>query len=163
MAHTADTPDALSGEPRGTGWVILQVIVGAIVVAVAAAGPQPTRLRRTRRATAIVLGAAGAALVIGARRDLGEAFSVFPRPSPDTDRVTGGLYGRIRHPMYTGVLAQAAATALAGSSWAFMPAGALAVVLDRKAGYEERALARVHPGTTAPLGAPRWRFLPGIR
>ncbi len=163
MAGSSHTPDALPPEPRGTGWVVLQVVLGAAVVAVAAAGPRPEHLPRTRRAVAIVLGAAGAALTLRARRDLGDAFSVFPRPTGDADRVTVGMYGRVRHPMYTGVLAQAAATALAGSSWAFVPAGALAVVLDRKAAYEERALARMHPGTPPAHDAPGWRFVPGIR
>jgi protein-S-isoprenylcysteine O-methyltransferase Ste14 len=158
----APTPDAAPAVPRGTGWVIAQVVVGAAVVAVAAAGPPPRHLRRTRRAAAIVLGAAGSVLVLGARRDLGDAFSVFPRPPKDSDLVTGGMYGRVRHPMYTGVLAQAVATALAGSSWALLPAGALAVTLDRKAAVEERALANAHPGGASP-GAPRWRFVPGLR
>lgn len=162
MAPIAPTPDAPPAVPRGTGWVIAQVLIGAAVVAVAAAGPPPRHLRRTRRAAAIVLGAAGFALVLRARRDLGDAFSVFPRPSPDADLVTGGTYGRVRHPMYTGVLAQAVATAVAGSSWALLPAGALAVTLDRKAAVEERALAHAHPGGASP-GAPRWRFVPGLR
>jgi protein-S-isoprenylcysteine O-methyltransferase Ste14 len=149
--------------PRGTGWVVLQVVVGMVVVAVAAAGPRPARFGRTRRAAAIVIATAGAALVLRARRELGGAFSVFPRPAPGADLATGGVYRCVRHPMYTGLLGQAAAAALAGSNWAFVPAGALAVILDRKAAYEERALGRAHPPTPNAPAPPRWRFVPGIR
>jgi len=163
MPRPEDAPPAPPPEPRGAGWVALQVLAGAAVIVVAAAGPRPARLRRVRRVCAMILGAAGAVVVLRARRDLGDAFSVFPRPTQDAQLATGGMYGRVRHPMYTGVLAQAAATALAGSPWAFLPAGALAVILDRKAAYEERALARAHPDAAHALRATRWRFVPGLR
>ena len=63
MAYTADTPTPCPRAARH-GWVILQVIVGAIVVAVAAAGPEPTRLWRTRRATASSRGGGSGVVIV---------------------------------------------------------------------------------------------------
>lgn len=153
-------PDERPEPPRGDRWVVLQVIAFAAVIAVAILGPTPRPGIRWRRGAALVIAIAGVATVLRARRELGAAFSVFPRPVAGASLTRGGLYGRIRHPMYAGVMAQALAASLAGSPCALVPSTALAVILDRKAATEEHALATAHPG--APAG-PRWRFLPGVR
>jgi len=111
----------------------------------------------------LVLGAFGIVAIMTARRDLGDAFSVFPSPQPGAPVAEAGAYRLVRHPMYTGVLAQAAAVSVAGSPWAAVPAGALAVILDRKAAYEETRLAEAHPAFADYRTRTRWRFLPGVR
>jgi protein-S-isoprenylcysteine O-methyltransferase Ste14 len=143
--------------------VAAQVVAGLAVLATAAAGPHPRRMRRTRRLIAVTLGVAGVVIVLSARRTLGEAFSIFPRPTGDGALHTAGPYRVVRHPMYTGVIAHALAASMAGSPWALIPAGALAVILDRKAGIEETALAERYPGYDAYRRRTRWRVVPGIR
>jgi protein-S-isoprenylcysteine O-methyltransferase Ste14 len=148
---------------RGDAWVALQVIAGLGVVVVGALGPPPHRALRVRRAIGIALATFGIVTITSARRDLGEAFSVFPRPRPGAPVAQAGAYRVVRHPMYTGVLAQAAAICTAGSPWALVPAGALAVILDRKATHEETRLARTSEGFAAYRRRTRWRFVPGLR
>jgi protein-S-isoprenylcysteine O-methyltransferase Ste14 len=148
---------------RGGVWVALQICAGVAVVVLGAVGPQPRRARRLRRAAAVVLAAAGIATVMTARRDLGTAFSVFPRPRPGTPVAEDGAYRVVRHPMYAGLIAQATAVGLGGSPWALVPAGALAVILDRKAAGEEALLDGARPGFAGYRARTRWRFLPGVR
>jgi protein-S-isoprenylcysteine O-methyltransferase Ste14 len=112
---------------------------------------------------ALLLWAAGIAVVTSARRDLGDAFSVFPRPRPEAPVAEAGAYRLVRHPMYAGLVAQATAVGVAGSPWALVPAGALAVVLDRKAASEEALLEAAHPDFGGYRGRTRWRFIPGLR
>jgi protein-S-isoprenylcysteine O-methyltransferase Ste14 len=166
---TADSPSETTGSPpagttdtvpAGGIWVALQVLAATAVLATAVLGPRPRRGAGVRLLAAAALAAAGVVTVLRARRSLGPAFSVFPRPVPGAPLTRSGPYAHIRHPMYAGVLAQGLAATLAGSPWALVPAGGLAVILDRKAAREERALAVAHPD--APPG-PRWRFLPGVR
>lgn len=148
---------------RGGRWVLLQIIVGLAVVLVGAFGPRPRRALGLRRAIALVLGAFGVVTVMAARRDLGDAFSVFPRPVPGTPVAEAGAYRLVRHPMYAGLVAQAAAVGIAGSPWALAPAGMLALVLDRKAAGEEALLGATHPEFAGYRSRTRWRFVPGLR
>ena len=129
---------------RGGAWVALQVCTGLAVLVAGGAGPQPRRGRRLRRSTALLLAGVGIGTVISARRDLGDAFSVFPRPRPGAPVADRGAYRVVRHPMYAGLLAQAAAVGIAGSPWALAPTGALAIILDRKAAGEEAMLDAAH-------------------
>lgn len=149
--------------PRGEGWVALQVVATVAVVVVGIFAPRGQRARGPRRVAALALSTLGACAVMMARRDLGNAFSVFPRPRPDASVTDAGVYRVIRHPMYGGVLAQATAIAAWGSPWAILPTGLLAVVLDRKAAHEETMLEHEHPEFADYRERTRWRFLPGIR
>lgn len=144
-------------------WVVVQIVAGLAVVLVGAFGPRPRRARGLRRAVGLVIGAVGIVAIMTARRDLGNAFSVLPRPVPGAPVIDGGAYRVVRHPMYTGVLTQAAAVSIAGSPWALLPTGALAIILDRKAAHEEERLELVHPGFADYRTRTRWRFLPGVR
>jgi len=148
---------------RGGAWVALQIGAGLAVVVLGVAGPRPRRARGVRRIAALLLAAAGAGIVMSARRDLGDAFSVFPRPRPGAPVAEDGAYRLVRHPMYTGVVAQATAVGIAGSPWALVPAGVLAVILDRKAASEEGLLDAAHPDFARYRTRTRWRFVPGLR
>jgi len=157
-----DTGRAVPGA-RGGVWVALQICAAVAVVVLGVVGPQPRRARRLRRAAALILAAAGIATVMTARRDLGAAFSVFPRPRPETPVAEDGAYRVVRHPMYAGLVAQATAVGVGGSPWALVPAGALAVILDRKAAGEEALLDAARPGFAGYRARTRWRFVPGLR
>ena len=141
----------------------LQVAAGASVVLVAGLAPRPHPASPARRVAAVGLAALGGAMMVVSARTLGRALTVFPRPRRDAPLVASGPYGVVRHPMYTSVLALAAATTSVGSPWAFLPAALLAAVLDRKADREETWLAQARPEYAAYRAAVRWRFLPGVR
>jgi protein-S-isoprenylcysteine O-methyltransferase Ste14 len=89
-------------------------------------------------------------------------FNIRPTPREGGQLVRTGPYRWIRHPMYTAVIACAAACAWAvGSAWAWLAAAALVVVLAVKAHFEERWMLQWHPGYDAYSRRTR-RFLPFI-
>ena len=113
-------------------------------------------------AVAIVLGAVGVLLaVLGAMR-LGSALTASPIPRERAQLVTGGVYGHVRNPMYTGLMVGGLGLALLGASvWHITVWVALVLLLAGKARWEERMLVAAHPdyaGYAARVG----RFLPGI-
>jgi protein-S-isoprenylcysteine O-methyltransferase Ste14 len=148
---------------RGGQWVVLQVALGAVVVVVAALAPGPDGADTARLVAALLLAAGAAAVALLSSRALGPAFTAFPRPRPGAPLTRGGPYRFVRHPIYTAVLALCAALAIAGSPFAFVPALALAIVLDRKASLEEAWLTTARPEYAAYRTSVRWRFLPRIR
>lgn len=87
-------------------------------------------------------------------------FSVLPEPRARARLITTGPYARMRHPMYTAVIAGALALAIGWNTFAHWVALAvLVVVLNAKARREERLLARRFPEYAA-YAARTPRFLP---
>lgn len=77
--------------------------------------------------------------------------------------VSTGLYGLIRHPMYTGVILMSVFTSLALGSYWFVILGALVipVIVIRLLG-EEKYLSKELPGYVEYMGKVRYRLIPGI-
>lgn len=152
--------------PRGEGWVIGQfVLIGLVVVL------SMPRLRDLRPVDplgwlAFSLGAAGLGLggwaVLRAFRDLGPSLTPLPRPRDDAWFVETGIYARLRHPIYAGLMLAALGwSSLTRSLPAFAVAILLALFLDVKARREELWLIERY----APYAGYRLRskrFLPGV-
>ncbi len=93
------------------------------------------------RAVAIVLVGAGLAFSVWARRALGGNWSATVTVKDGHEIVRSGPYRWIRHPIYTGLIAALAGTALAVAEWRAVVALAIAVAaLWRKLRFEERWL-----------------------
>jgi protein-S-isoprenylcysteine O-methyltransferase Ste14 len=77
--------------------------------------------------------------------------------------VTSGIYGLMRHPLYTAVFCGSLGWALLWASWPAAVAAALCLgpVFDAKARIEERALRRRFP-EYAEYAARVKRFVPGV-
>lgn len=104
---------------------------------------------------AAVCGVAGA-------RALGRNLTPFPQPASESRLVRCGIYGRIRHPLYTAVIAGALGWALVRASWpALCTALVLGVFLDAKARLEERWLRGQFPDY-GQYALRVKRFIPGI-
>ena len=74
-----------------------------------------------------------------------------------------GLYARVRHPGYLGMLSSLVAFPLVmGSYWAFVPALAGAALLVRRTALEDRFLIERLPGYADYARATRWRLVPGV-
>jgi len=102
-----------------------------------------------------VIGGAGA---IGLRRSL----TPYPTPSANTRLVQRGIYGLMRHPLYTSVMAAGLGWASAWQSWPALAAAlALILFLDAKARHEERWL-RERFTEYAEYAARVRRFIPGV-
>jgi protein-S-isoprenylcysteine O-methyltransferase Ste14 len=77
---------------------------------------------------------------------LGRNLTPFPKPSASTRLVQTGIYGLIRHPLYTAVFCGSVGWALVWRSWpALLAALALAPLFDAKARVEERWLRQQFP------------------
>jgi protein-S-isoprenylcysteine O-methyltransferase Ste14 len=64
-------------------------------------------------------------LVWSALGTLGAQWSLTARVLADHRLITAGVYGRVRHPIYTGMLGMLLATGLAASLWGGLLAGLL--------------------------------------
>lgn len=110
----------------------------------------------------ILLGIAGLVIAILGVLGLGPALTASPIPRDLAPLVTGGLYGWVRHPIYTGLLLGGIGLVLLGGSlWHIVLWLALFVLLALKSRWEERMLLDEHPdyrNYAADVG----RFVPGV-
>jgi len=150
--------------PRGEGWFMLQ-LVGMAVIALAGFLFGPDLSGAPRFAAAL----AGAVLILGGVllgilgiRDLGGSLSPFPMPIESAVLVSEGIYRRLRHPIYAGVILVALGWSLLTASLAALVLTAvLAVLLDLKARREE-AWLRERYRVYAAYAEQTSRFVPGV-
>lgn len=85
------------------------------------------------------------------------------RVEADQPVISTGLYGMVRHPMYTGALLMAACTPLAlGSSWSLLLLIPIIPVLAWRLLDEERFLKRNLPGYVDYCRKTRYRLIPFV-
>jgi protein-S-isoprenylcysteine O-methyltransferase Ste14 len=150
--------------PRGEGWLLLQlVLIGAVGLAGAFSGANWTgALRLATSLAAAALLVVSMALAFLGLRDLDQSFSPLPMPTDDAALIEHGVYRRLRHPIYTGVMLGALGWGLLTASLlACMLAIVLMALLDLKARREESWLRDRYPGYGAYAARTR-RFLPGL-
>jgi protein-S-isoprenylcysteine O-methyltransferase Ste14 len=146
--------------PRGEGWVVLQTVLLAVLgVAgllglagtggfLGAAWSGPARVATS--ALGIGLGLLGANQVRRGIRDLGVNLTPLPYPSAGAQLVETGIYAKVRHPIYGGIV-------LGGFGWALLTASPAALVLAAilvpffwlKSSIEERWLEQRFAGYDA--------------
>lgn len=159
----SDRPRLPSLGPRGEGWVAAQVALLAAVAAVGTLGVRwPEEARLPRLVAAALLGAAGAWLVTAGSLSLGRTITPMPRPHDRAVLKQDGVYARVRHPIYGGVMLLAFAWSLFSSPWALIPSGALAILLLMKARLEEHWLSERYPDYPDYALRVRRRFLPYV-
>ncbi len=146
---------------RGGGWVLGQSVLLLAVAVLAVVFRSPDRQLVLTIAGAILLlmsvgiGGAGA---IG----LGRGLTPYPKPAPTVQLVQRGIYSRIRHPLYTSVMAGALGWALIWQSWPALVTGlGLMLFLDSKARREERWLREKFVEYSEYAKRVR-RFVPGV-
>jgi len=151
---------------RGEGWVVAQVIVILVVAGLGLRDLAANGWVNAWGPAAVAIGlaaiVAGLLLVARAARDLRGGLSPFPRPVAGAPLVESGVYRRIRHPIYSGLL-------LAAFGWGVLSESILAVVgavllflvLDAKSRREEEWLTHEHP-TYLEYRRRTRRFVPGL-
>jgi protein-S-isoprenylcysteine O-methyltransferase Ste14 len=133
--------------------VIIQfVLLGFLALAgvVFPPAPSPTWVRLAGFAVA----AAGLLIIVAAilthmavNRSL---VNVSPEPNPRRGLVSTGIYTRVRHPIYTGVILTAAGMAIThGHTVSVVIAALLGAFFTYKSMFEERWLRRVYPEYSA--------------
>jgi protein-S-isoprenylcysteine O-methyltransferase Ste14 len=148
---------------RGEGWVALQIVLLATAGAAALIRPAWGGVALAVSAlVGVVLIVAGGILVIRGAVDLRDALTPLPYPRDDARLVETGIYARVRHPIYGGVI-------LGAFGWALLTASAVALVLAAviagffalKSAREEAWLMGAFPGYAAYRRRTR-RFIPWI-
>lgn len=119
-----------------------------------------------RAPLALVIGGAlalaGAVIAVLGVVGLGRSLTANPVPLESSELVTSGLYGPVRHPIYSGLLLAALGVMLAAATWWHVAAwAALVVLLMVKARWEERMLLERYDGY-AEYARRTGRFIPGI-
>jgi protein-S-isoprenylcysteine O-methyltransferase Ste14 len=146
---------------RGGWWVVVQSILMLGVVAAGVAFADTGISQAVFLVGASLLVLSGAVGVLGVAY-LGRARTAFPQPLPECRLVQRGIYGWIRHPLYTSVMLGSLGWALV---WGSFPALVMAAVLppffDAKAKREEKWLEQRYPEYTAYARRVR-RFIPGV-
>ncbi|MCZ3388505.1 MAG: isoprenylcysteine carboxylmethyltransferase family protein [Actinomycetia bacterium] len=108
------------------------------------------------------LAAVGAVVTVAAFPQLGGALTPLPEPREGAKLTTAGVYGWVRHPIYSGVLAMGWGWTLASPTLATAAAAvALTVLLATKARYEERLL-RQRFASYSEYAARTPRFVPRL-
>lgn len=152
--------------PHGEGWLLGQLILLGLVFLVSL--PRIPELAPDGPASWVALLAGVMAVVIGGAvmvlgfRGLGSSLTPLPRPRDGAELVESGVYARIRHPIYAGLI-------LASFGWGLLTrslptvaaAMLLAIFLDIKARREEGWLIERF-GSYAAYRRRTKRFLPGI-
>jgi protein-S-isoprenylcysteine O-methyltransferase Ste14 len=130
---------------RGGLWVLGQsVLLGAVIAGTILGRNQWQSCALTLCGAFLLLIAAGCGWA-GAV-SLGRNLTPFPKPSASTTLVQTGIYGFIRHPLYTAVFCGSVGWALVWRSGpALLAALALAPLFDAKARREERWLRQQFP------------------
>ncbi|MCX6923824.1 MAG: isoprenylcysteine carboxylmethyltransferase family protein [Verrucomicrobia bacterium] len=130
---------------RGGFWVMGQgVLLGLVVAGVILRRNQWHSLALTLCGACLLLIAAGCGLA--GTVSLGRNLTPFPKPSAGVRLVTSGIYGFIRHPLYTAVFCGSVGWALVWRSWPSLAAAlVLAPFFDAKARREERWLRQQFP------------------
>ncbi|HEX6128743.1 MAG TPA: isoprenylcysteine carboxylmethyltransferase family protein [Candidatus Limnocylindria bacterium] len=144
------------------GQVLLIFLEGAVSYPAFAALPPRDAFGWVSLAGGVVLLAAAASIVYRGIDDLGSNLTAFPAPRPEAELVETGIYSRVRHPIYAGVIGVAV-------GWAFfvvsLPALVVALLLaawlDLKSRREEVWCVAHHPGYDAYQRRTA-RFVPGL-
>lgn len=150
-------------EPRDSGrpWIVIQFILMPAVL-LAAAWPGLRWSGHASLWAGISLFVLGAWIGLKGKADLGRNRITRPEPRPDGKLVTGGIYARIRHPLYASLILLGFAWAMIWRSWPVLGlALGQAVFLDMKARREERYLI-VRFGGYADYRRQVKRLVPGL-
>ena len=133
---------------RGEAWVALQVVLIAMILVSPKVEVFPLPLWLRLMGVVVLLG--GGMLGTLGILSLGRNLTPLPRPKAGGFLVTGGVFGLVRHPIYSGVIFGSLGWALVAET----PVGiglavALFLFFDLKSRREERWLIEAYPGYIA--------------
>lgn len=147
---------------RGTGWVVAQFVLMAVVIAAGLVPPDwPEGSQRALVVAGAALAIAGCVFAVWAGRSMGSSLTPFPKPV-EAGLVTHGPFAIVRHPIYTGGLGLFVGYSLCTSVPALVLTGALAILWAGKVRVEERHLTAVYEGYPAYQERVRRRLVPFV-
>ena len=156
------TPRLLRVSRRSTGWAFVAVQVTLLVSLAVTSGagrddwPTPAPLR----GLAALCTLAGLVVLVAAALQLGRSLTATPVPNDRGELTTRGLYGVVRHPIYSGLLLVVVGLVVRSASWITATIGVATIAFFHvKARWEEQRLAERFAGYPA-YAATTPRFVP---
>jgi protein-S-isoprenylcysteine O-methyltransferase Ste14 len=134
----ASTTPGSSRWSRGEGWVAVQLVLFALIVASWFVGPDVTLL-------GLIPAALGFLLAVWASRSLGRSMTALPVPKDGGQLVQEGPYRFLRHPIYVGAALFFGGLSLVFSAYGLVLTAVLALFWVAKARKEERHLLERFP------------------
>ena len=133
---------------RGGGWVLIQIVLFWVLIAAGVRGrgdvEGPMLLLAVALGTFLVI--LGAWLMFKGIQGLRESVTPMPKPKPDGELVTDGVYAYVRHPIYLGIILVAFGWSVAMDSlYALIVALIYVVFYDLKSRREEAWLRAQYP------------------
>ncbi len=140
-----------------------QTVLLALFAAVFLLDPRPPLFESaTARAVGLALCSIGILLLFSALLTIRRAVQVEPSPRHDAQLVTRGVYGYLRHPIYTSILALVPGLFLRKPTLGVAAGGvAVVVFLLIKVRFEEALLLSRYPGYAA-YRRRTWGVVPGF-
>lgn len=157
-------PDAGAAERVGSGLFVLALVLIVAAPVGALAGWGVAEVPGWVGAVGAALAVAGSAATVWAQLEMGESWRIGVDPEERTELVTGGVYGFVRNPIFTAMLAATVGLALMVPSWVSVAAAVtLLVALEVQVRMvEEPYLATVHGESYARYRRQAGRFFPGM-
>ncbi len=136
---------------RGEWWVVAQMtLFAAAIVAPGKGNAWSPGWRRMGRVVGVPLALAGLSLARAAARDLGKNLTPLPHPKDDATLVQDGVYGIVRHPIYSSaMLITLGAGLLTGNRTRMLLSAVFFAFFDAKAHREEAWLTEQFPAYPA--------------
>jgi protein-S-isoprenylcysteine O-methyltransferase Ste14 len=133
--------------PRGEGWVAIQAALFLLTALAGTLGPAwGDPWLALGRVVGVVLVGAGGLVAVLALVGLRENLTAVPRPVDGGRLVDTGVYGLVRHPIYTGIIVAAVGWGCATASPAALAmALVIGVFFDVKSRREEAWLLAAYP------------------
>jgi len=149
-------------DPRRLGWLFVAaqvvLLVSLVLLPGGSAWPTPGWVEGVGLAISLF----GALLAVVASRRLGPALTPTPVPTERGELTTAGLYGLVRHPIYTGVLSIVLGIVVRSGSVLVLAVGAVTLVFFTvKARWEEGQLLARYP-TYRSYASTVPRFFPSL-
>ncbi len=142
---------------------MLQVILGAATIGCGFLGVSwPDSATTPLDVAGLIVSAGGASLFLLGVASLGRSLTPLPRPHARAEFRQGGIFSRVRHPIYGGVILLFLGWSLAEAPLGLVPWALLAVLLDLKSRREELWLAERYPEYAGYRGQTRRRFVPWL-
>lgn len=136
----------MSTNARAASYVLMQFVLLALLILAPRDPSVYGDFRSALSVVGLVLIAAGMAVILYSFFALGKSLTASPVPKQDGTLVTSGLYARVRHPIYFGLLLASIGVVLDAGPWPqFAIVLLLYVLLNIKASYEEELLAKRYP------------------
>jgi len=128
---------------RGAAWVVIQFVLVGVYLLMPWRSPSPVLASSV---LGLIFVGFGGILFLAGIAALGRSLTPLPVPAEDARLITRGVFGIVRHPIYSGLIFAAFGWAIASSDWLrLLLSCAVFLFFNAKARFEEKVLTERFP------------------